>query len=719
MLSHQNQCHLDVCSPYWVDALLRDANFVIPALNLSALPAWGEPIDMGLALLRQGKAEGALLQFQRALERAKGELQRIGLSHFCIALAAQNLGQMDLAFCSAKTAAELLCQCPGCHYLLGFVALKQRNWAQAFSSWEEAVRLDTSLAKVHAGLALLYAIERRNEEAEMSAVSALSSGAEVDSGFVGLALWQAKAEQGKPWDGTRFHDPGDVGELDAVVSQFATMTISYVSPSFDRDSPVVFISSDVKYFYKFTLAQILSLLCLGGDFVLHVHVVNPDPQVLPTLQRISTNFPDFCFKLTAEVVDVKTLLLPRTYYSSVRFIRLWQAMQGQARRYVLTDADVLFNRPVIELLNAVTDVDAGLSTFPDDPAWQRYCAACGVYSPKGGASVLARTAWLIAQNLLNGHGHWFLDQVSLFVAERRRKNDEKIVELPANMFCDIDCKDNSVVWCVSNNKSNAANRFNLRREALLDEYGLGDPKGFNVWTHTKYGLMVVNRHDVYIGRSLTEIGVWCEHELLLFAELVEEGDTVIEAGANYGSHTLALAALVGSRGQVFAFEPQRLVFQALCGSLALNSVTNVYAHLAAVGERSGEVNVPLLNFSKDDNFGAMRLVSTNKSNKTQSVCYERVPLVSIDSLELRACRLIKADVEGMELSVIRGARQTIAQFRPFLYLENHNDDQRIPLIDYCRSLGYRLYWHGTESDPNMFCVPNESPLVLPESSLVA
>ena len=47
-----------------------------------------------------------------------------------------------------------------------------------------------------------------------------------------------------------------------------------------------------------------------------------------------------------------------------------------------------------------------------------------------------------------------------------------------------------------------------------------------------------------------------------------------------------------------------------------------------------------------------------------------MPSVTLDLLNLPACRMIKIDTEGMELEVLKGARALIERFRPLLYVEN-------------------------------------------------
>ncbi|MFP3594979.1 hypothetical protein SB689_23840, partial [Chryseobacterium sp. SIMBA_038] len=76
----------------------------------------------------------------------------------------------------------------------------------------------------------------------------------------------------------------------------------------------------------------------------------------------------------------------------------------------------------------------------------------------------------------------------------------------------------------------------------------------------RYGTMIFNRNDDTIGQSLIKYGEWSEAETFLFSQIVRQGDTVVEVGANIGSHTVMLSQAVGDSGVVFAFEPQRHVF---------------------------------------------------------------------------------------------------------------------------------------------------------------
>jgi FkbM family methyltransferase len=211
------------------------------------------------------------------------------------------------------------------------------------------------------------------------------------------------------------------------------------------------------------------------------------------------------------------------------------------------------------------------------------------------------------------------------------------------------------------------------------------PHHFNKLKQCRHGMMLFNRHDVFIGRSLDYYGEFSEGESQLFNRLINAGDVIIEAGANIGSHTLHLAKAAGDTGFVYAYEPQRFVFQTLCANLALNGITNVKAINGGVSSQPGIMRVPLLDPEQSENFGAISL-------NTEPVG-EEVSLYTIDGLNLSCCRLIKVDVEGMELDVIMGAKETITKLRPILYLENDRPEKSDALLSQVKSLGYKIWQH--------------------------
>ena len=201
----------------------------------------------------------------------------------------------------------------------------------------------------------------------------------------------------------------------------------------------------------------------------------------------------------------------------------------------------------------------------------------------------------------------------------------------------------------------------------------------------RYGPMLYLTGDRYIGQSLDRYGEFSQGEMDLFEQVVGPGQVVLDIGANVGTHTVFFAQKVGPTGTVIAFEPQRVLFQILCGNVALNSLTNVHTRHAAVGRSPGSANVPGLNYAGADNFGGLSLEGQSRG--------ETVPLLPIDQLNLQACHFIKVDVEGMEGEALAGAEQTIRRLHPIVYVENDREAKSAALIGQLLALEYRLYWH--------------------------
>eukprot|EP00943_MAST-04B_sp_MAST-4B-sp1_P007010 g7010.t1 len=201
----------------------------------------------------------------------------------------------------------------------------------------------------------------------------------------------------------------------------------------------------------------------------------------------------------------------------------------------------------------------------------------------------------------------------------------------------------------------------------------------------KHGLFMLNYYDTWVSRSLGLYGEWSEYETSIFLNLLQPGDVVIDAGANIGSFTIPMAKKVGAEGTVYAFEPQRFLSQTLSTNVILNELPNVYTMHMALGDHVGTLRIPKILYDKVGNFGAVDLMKQYPANSV-------LPLMTIDSLMLPCPKLIKIDVEGMEIGVIKGSHKTLHKCKPFLYVENNCVKGSKELILEINSLGYTLFW---------------------------
>jgi FkbM family methyltransferase len=209
--------------------------------------------------------------------------------------------------------------------------------------------------------------------------------------------------------------------------------------------------------------------------------------------------------------------------------------------------------------------------------------------------------------------------------------------------------------------------------------------GTNRLKQTATGKILYNTMDRYVGRSIDLYGEYSNEEATLFRSLLKPGAIVLDIGAHIGPHSLVFAESVGPAGAVLAFEPQRPLFQMLCANMALNNHTNAYCYHAAVGARPGEIFIPVLDYTSENNFAGLSLGKYDQG--------EKIRLLTIDSMDLQQCDFMKIDVEGMELEVLKGAQKTIEQFRPALYVENDREKKSAALIKHLKSISYDLYWH--------------------------
>lgn len=182
----------------------------------------------------------------------------------------------------------------------------------------------------------------------------------------------------------------------------------------------------------------------------------------------------------------------------------------------------------------------------------------------------------------------------------------------------------------------------------------------------KYGRFIINRHchlqaEHIVKKGVPHIQAELDNILFLISSLPDK-PVIFDIGANAGLVSIPIAQTVRSKeGIVHAFEPQRMLYYALCGSVALNDLENVIVHNKGVGEKSGNLYLNDIDYSKEQDFGQVFLTETKEKNIVEVVC--------LDELNIKRLDFLKIDVEGMEVAVIKGALKTITQYRPYCWVE--------------------------------------------------
>jgi FkbM family methyltransferase len=150
---------------------------------------------------------------------------------------------------------------------------------------------------------------------------------------------------------------------------------------------------------------------------------------------------------------------------------------------------------------------------------------------------------------------------------------------------------------------------------------------------------------------------WNPIELEAFRAAVRPGDVVIEAGANVGAYTVAFGKWVGPAGRVVAFEPDPAACAGLRCHVALNDLESIVTVVPAAMTDGAQ---PTVKFAT---FGTSGISRVADGGAAGSAAVRDVAAVSLDgycAANGLAPALVKVDVEGAELGVLRGGRRVLA-----------------------------------------------------------
>ena len=211
---------------------------------------------------------------------------------------------------------------------------------------------------------------------------------------------------------------------------------------------------------------------------------------------------------------------------------------------------------------------------------------------------------------------------------------------------------------------------------------------------TQYGFyMKVNPlQDYGVESSLYYTGTYEKGTLHIMKQILKEGDTFVDVGANIGLMSLYASRIVKQSGKVYAFEPHPGTREILMENIKINQVYNIYVSPFAVGSQKGKSK---LYDSPDHNRGSASITEFDASAHGYDV---NIVTLS-EQLDNQDIRLIKIDVEGYELEALKGADQILIRDNPpALFIEcselreNTFGQKTAPLYDYIKSFNrYRVF----------------------------
>jgi FkbM family methyltransferase len=209
--------------------------------------------------------------------------------------------------------------------------------------------------------------------------------------------------------------------------------------------------------------------------------------------------------------------------------------------------------------------------------------------------------------------------------------------------------------------------------------------------------------DDAISNVLYKTGQWEQHLLTISRSLIQgvANPLILDIGANLGAYSIPIAkGIQNIGGKVIGFEPQRIIYYQLCGNIIINRLDNYEAINKAIGDFEGEIEIPYINYENNINIGAFSLEDKyrKKLNIDMYMMKDkyRVPITKLNSLITEKFpALIKIDVEGLELNVLKGAESFLESscYPPILFEAwdfdwFREDKQR--LLNFLSYLGYKV-----------------------------
>ena len=242
----------------------------------------------------------------------------------------------------------------------------------------------------------------------------------------------------------------------------------------------------------------------------------------------------------------------------------------------------------------------------------------------------------------------------------------------------------------------------------------GDKKHKNVLVACDHGLMIINRFDsdpqqpdVGQGQFILDHGNASSVEgYTTFQRLEGVKDPVIlDVGANIGTYATIVSRLCPT-AKVYCFEPQRLVFQMLCGNLAINNLENCYAYPIALGDQDEWIEIDEPEYNQQGSFGSFSIIKdVIKTRSFKKTLTEKLTLDRfIERYQVPKVDFIKIDVEGMDVEVLKGATNVLEQFNPSMLIE-YSDGKTSIMKEIVEYLGEDKYSFMINGGNNVLAVP--------------
>ena len=191
-----------------------------------------------------------------------------------------------------------------------------------------------------------------------------------------------------------------------------------------------------------------------------------------------------------------------------------------------------------------------------------------------------------------------------------------------------------------------------------------------VWMQVGPGMKMQLDPFDQVSHTILKTGVWEPQSSQAVADRLSPNGTFIDVGAHIGYYSLKAAGLVGVNGHVLAIEPNPQTLPKLRGNIEASDARAVSVWPVACADSESTLQ---LYAAPRSNTGESSLSMENASQEGANVTAYSVRARPLDAIvkeaKLDRVDMIKIDVEGAEFQVLKGAAQTLTDFRPVLIIE--------------------------------------------------
>lgn len=191
----------------------------------------------------------------------------------------------------------------------------------------------------------------------------------------------------------------------------------------------------------------------------------------------------------------------------------------------------------------------------------------------------------------------------------------------------------------------------------------------------------------YVFQTIEKTHNYYEYEILnSWSKYFYNSQVIFDVGANIGNHSMYWSIKINP-DIIYSFEPFVPNFERLKNNVTNNGIKNVKMINKGIGEKNGFASIKSFD---ETNYGSTSLKYNEGVNKDET---DEIEIISLDSFieeeNIKSVDFIKIDVEGFEVSVIRGMLELLNKFKPDLWIEVGLDTFR-EIFEILMPLGYVL-----------------------------